>query len=1098
MFQVHPWSIFRRIGARALLGVAVSSFALSAQAKNLLVDGTGFETGVDGWEIMPYRFMQDPEDPATSYPDGWDMVSANPDTVREGNFALALRGSSGTMRHEVRWASLELDANSDYVFTVWAKVVSDALGTRNCPKSGLHGTLRVSNGERDAIPPHAMRISADNVKTCWQPLVFLFNTADIIPGREHPDDEYALRMIFDASSLDWAEQGDYTVYLDAAQLEKASTPTDYVAAVKKDIGVDVVPAGPGATVAERALRYYKLFEWNEDIEIQYYVRTEEGQARPRQIGAQVFDGYLKDSNGDPLLLLDQIRGSDPGNGGIATISIDPADLVGGSGSYEIVVGSTDLRVSESVFVGVLARAGGFAPSDLGLNQFGVMVNNYRYSHRSTNKDGHPGNDRPECEGAEPGDGACTSDVLFLAGPDPELTFWLLSRMDVPHVRVKHVFEPSGFAPHDQIDGTWRLTQARWFAELAAKWDIKILAILGDDIEVIERPEEDTVWGYPSYMSPEAIPGAAGWEAFLAGNQRCWQELAGELGGLIYAYEIFNEPTSVRNSLPLANLGELAQLANQTFGALDPDALVVGYGLTGMSPRGLSHSDEYPQGRDVLFKEFIQMGALNTMDVGALRIGATSEVAAYVDSAYNEGLAMRLAYCGRSLKAEVDRLIRAYDPANVGKSFWITETNFVSESMYSRFDYVNSRDHGLLGRRVDPQRAVARMIQQQFHSIVAAGFERGYYFNFDNSQFCGIHNPAFRSLFDVYKSPRSSLIAFYTVAQQLAGAEFLSQVNPGRQRVYMKFSRGRYDLVVVYLLDPGARTFKFTTGKPTRNYDMWANQVSRPTLGVEPVYIWGRGLHMDSVIENIERQVALVDAGYDPVEVADAFENGYDAVKFAALSPPSEEDGDEAGPNLRFKSLPSFSSTYWDFECPAQTWLGFNAPDMTDRVIKYANRFGEISDFGIVVSGEYTVGYQDDADGRQTGIHSDATVMLGAELFREYRYLKQQLLAPYGLTEAYVNIRDRDNTNVGTYLIATNDDSVTQDPRYRLEDFRRNWADMREKRANVPVHTVDLVELFNENGYLLNGSTEYLLDIIVFATNNRAELGIDNVEFSATP
>ena len=52
--------------------------------------------------------------------------------------------------------------------------------------------------------------------------------------------------------------------------------------------------------------------------------------------------------------------------------------------------------------------------------------------------------------------------------------------------------------------------------------------------------------------------------------------------------------------------------------------------------------------------------------------------------------------------------------------------------------------------------------------------------------------------------------------------------------------------------------------------------------------------------------------------------------------------------------------------------------------------------------------------------------------------------------------------------------------------------------NVPLHSVDLVELLTENGFTVDDDTEYLLDIVLYAMDDNTEIGLDNVSFTATP
>lgn len=1050
--------------APALISLICSTTAVSA---NLLLDGSGFETGPDGWDVLAERFIQDPSNPTAEYIDVYDVATAPLDTVPEGSYFLSLHGDPWLQRHAVRWPMTALSPDTDYTFSVLVKGNIDAVTHDDCSKLGFYTDLRVTNGDASVLTNGGMRMISGDVTNCWSRLVFQFNTADIPVQARHPDGMYSFKLHFSTTRQQWSNEHDYQLYVDAVQLEEGASATPYSSPRTYDIGVDVQSVSLGDPLDERALRRYKLFEDTEPLNFRYWVHAEEGSPRPGPLGYRVVDAYELNENGRPEILIDMVQIPDPLDG-IGTIEIDADDLKDGSGIYKLVVAAPLELITEELIFGILKPETPYMGADPNDVIFGAQLPHFRYLHMDRNHDGYDFNDRPECENAPTGTPACTTKRMIVMGPDPAVTFTLLKRLGIHHLRIKHLFLPAAIAPTTGLNGAWDATQTRWFAELANEHNMTIDAMIGDEIDVVEDLSKSNAAGYPAWMSPVAIGGPEGWEAFFEGNTRHYYELSQELAGLVEGWEVFNEPTSIRNNMPLEHLLHLDSLATSVFHTLDPGSRVVGFGLTGMSPRGLIASEEFPQGRDALFGEFIEAGGLNYMDVASIRFGNTVEMETYADSAYTHGLAMRLVYCGRALHTEVNRLIDAYDPANRGFPFWATETNIMAGSGYKKFNVTNAADIGSVGRRVDPHRDAARLVSQLFVNAAATGVERVFYFSFDNIEFSGIFNAPYRSLVDVYGSPRSAMMVAQNAIRLLSGAELVEQTLTESKSVILFFENLTEDVVVLFRPDPSLPPLPFELDEQAFVFDMFGNRLERPNLGPEPVFIVGRSVDPHEFTRNMERQIGA----------------------------PRPQDA--SSPTLKFDAIPSVSPTRWDFECAPHIWLSQD-DNLFDRNINLGKRFGDTTEYGVIISGEYSCGYNDDIPGVPTAIHSDFTVMSGLELKTTYRYLKQQVVAPSGYVREYLGIKDRDGTQEGVFLLATNDDNVTSDPRYRVEDFRIAWAlPVAEGHLAVPEHTVDLMALLTENGFEVINGTEYLLDIVLYAWDEDAEIGVDNVFYTDTP
>jgi hypothetical protein len=1054
------------LGARCAKSVLILALATlgTADAENLLSDGTGFETGQDGWEVMAYRFIQDPAKPGVRYINPFDLDAAPADTIPEGNRCLALRGDPWLQEHEVRWPMTELEPNTDYTFSIYTKGVIDGIPLSDCEPLGVSAELRVSNGDSDALRNNSMRLIEGGVRSCWSRLIYHFNTADIEARRLHPEGKYSFLLVLNTTRQSWSNQHSYTIYLDAVQLERGTAATRYGEAESYDIGIDVNPTQVDDPVEERALRQYKLFEEDEPLQFRYWVHAAPQQPRPRAVGYRVIDAYMLDDNGKPKVWIEQHRLADPDEG-VGTFEIDAADLAGGSGIYKVIVGAPFDHASETLIIGVLKPQSDYMSIDPEGIIFGAQVANYRYVHMPRNNDGYDGNDLPECDDAPYGHPDCTTKRLLLAGPDPALSFTILRRLGINHLRIKHVYLPVGYAPISNPAGEWDLLQVQWFTELAHGYGMHINAMLGDKADAVEDPAAEAVLGYPAWMSP----GESGWEAFLAGNKMAYEKLSEAIPGLVTSWEVFNEPTSVRNNFTVEQLIQLDSLATDVFHVRDPGSRTVGFGLTGMSPRGLISSGPFPQGRDALFRDFIRAGGLSHMDVASIRLGNTSELGVYPDSAYTDGLAMRLTYCGRALYTEVNRLVDAYDPDHSGFDFWVTETNFMSGSGYQDYNVVNPADYGDKGRRVDSAREVARLLSQSMSNAAATGVKRIFYFSFENQEYSGIFNAPYRSLVDVFGSPRAGQLAYYNVIRFLSGAHLVEQSLPDGKRVFLFFENGDEDIVVVYHPDPSGPVVPFTVEQPALIFDMWGNRIQNPKMSPEPVFIVGRNIDPLALVRSIEAQMEA-------------------AVAMA---------GDAGDPTLRFQQLPSVNGIRWDFECAPHMWLSTDN-DLRNRTITVAKRFDDDTQRGVIISGETSYGYNDNIAGTPTAVHSDFTVFTGAQLKTAARYLTEQIVATSGYLRQYLVIKDRAETQTGTFLLATNDDRVTTDPRYRIADFDLHWVDLPESRFDVPKHDVDLLELLSENGFEVDNGTEYLLDLVVYAMNDDAFVGLDNVAFVATP
>ncbi len=1049
----------------ALLGAALCSPA-ALGATNKLPDGFGFETGPDGWDVMPHYAFQDPADTTTSYPRGWRMATAVADTALEGDFCLALEGGPTLQYHDVRWAPVLLEANTDYTFSAYLKVESDYYGG-GCGQAGFGASFAVTNGFGTALTHQAMRDHDSDLTTCFERIYFHFNTADIQAGNLHPRSMYGFRLTIDTTQRSPTDTGEYTVYVDAVQLEKSAAPSAFLPPKPLDVGLDVIPAAADAPVAERALRHYKLFEESEALEFRCWVYARPGSQRPRGVGVRVEDAALRNADGSPLVLVERLRLSDPGQGVAGNFTLDHADLEAGSGIYRIVFGAPLEDESEELVFGVLHPAHPAAAVPAADHQFGVQLGNFKYLHRLVNEDGDPNNDRPECDGAETGDPECTVRVLYALGPDPNLPLWMIERLGIPHLRVKHVFHPKGYAPTDSLNGTWDLSYVERFVDTVNQYQIGILGMTGDDLHEVENLAAKTVNGYPGWMSPDL----QGWQAFCDGHLRAYQELAATLGNRVEAYEVFNEPTSIRNSMTAAKLAQLDQGSSDVIANAGLDVQVVGFGLTGMGPRGVNAAPDFPQGRDALFGEFIELGGLNAMDVAAMHVAVTSEIEIYPDSLYNHGLEMRLAYCARALKTEIDRLIEVGDPTNEGFPFWVTETSFLSGSVYPKFDIPGASDVGTAGRRVDPHREVARLMAQEFVNFVASGWQRAYYFNFDATLFVGVNNGVFRSLVDVYGSPRTALGAFYNVSQNLAGATFVERFESDAiKRVFLKFERGSDDIIVAYSLDAHFPDLPFQLSEPAIYVSMWGKQVINPELSPDPIFIHGPDLDLFGVASQIEEQAA------------------------AARAPLSLQDSDD--PTLTFDHIPWTGKYQWDFECASHLWLGSepNPEDLNDRYIQFIQRFTDGLHRQMVPQGELFQGYTDEIDGVSTSVHSGETLFLGSDLLNHYGSLSEQVAALIGEVEQYLVISERGGINTGVYLYGCTDTTITQDPRYHLPLLDPAQVDLVERRLNVPAHQVDLVELLTEKGYLIDPAKEYLVDLVSYAVGDGAVFGIDAVYY----
>ncbi len=1066
-----PMSILstnRESALQAAAGITTSLLICSSAlgVVNRLPDGSGFETGPDGWDVMPHRPIQDPVAPSTSYPRGWRIGVAPADTTVEGNFSLVLEGGPTLQYHDVRWGPVELEPNTDYTFSAYLKVESDYYAG-GCEAAGFGSFFNVTNGPGIAISPKMIRDQDSDLRTCFERIYFHFNTGDIAEESRHPQDKYGFRLTIDTTKLGATDSTDYRIYIDAAQVSIGATARSYIPPKVHDIGIDVIPAGDDDQVSERALRHYKLFEESEPIELRYWVYTRPGSPRPQRVGLRVEDAYLRDEESAPLILVPGFPIADPGVGGTGTITIDQADLEGGSGTYRVLVGAPlDGEWEEFVF-GVLRPPHPDANVPADDHQFGVQLGNFKYLHRLINQDGDPSNDRPECEQAENGDPECTTRVLYADGPDPNLPLWMIERLGIPHLRIKHVFHPKGYAPTDSIDGTWDLTYVDRFVDTVNQYDLNILAMTGDVLHKVEDFSAQTVTGYPVWMNADS----SGWQAFLDGNERMYQELAATLGDRVHAYEVFNEPTAIRNSIQPADLAQLDQVASDVIANAGLDVKVVGFGLTGLGPRGVNAAPDFPQGRDALVGEFISMGGLETMDVAAMHVAVTQEIDVYPDSLYNHGLEMRLAYCSRALKTELKRLIEARDPDNIGFPFWVTETSYLSGSVYPKFDIPGATDIGLLGRRVDSHRETARLVAQEFVTLLSSGWERAYYFNFDATLFIGVNVGVFRTLVDVYGSPRTALGAFYNLSQNLAGARFVGKFEKAHsKRVFVKFERGDDDIIVLYSLDPNTVDIPFHIQEPSIYVDMWGAQVEDPVLSPDPIYIHGPELDLNSVAGQIEEQAA----------------------KFDDLAVKGEDDE----PTLRFDRIPRTGKHEWDFECAAHLWLAHepNPEDLTGRTIDYVQRFTDGINRQMVPEGEFFQGYADEINGVSTSVHSGETVFTGSRLLAHSDSFTEKVAVVEGDVEQYLVISERGSAQFGVYLIGYSDPAISQDPRYRLLDLDPGFIDPIEKRINIPPHEVDLIEVLEEGGFFVDPSEEYLLDIVTFAVGDGAVFGIDDVRY----
>jgi hypothetical protein len=1051
----------------------------------MLPDGSGFETGPDGWDVLPYHVFQDPTDAATLYPRGWELVTAVVDTIPEGGFALSLDGSRYLQKHDVRFPAIEMEQNTDYVFSIYAKVKSDYF-TGGCEPATFGGNLEVTNGDGAAIPSSGMRFKDADLTSCWKRIYFQFNTADIPPSGAHQLNKYGLRLLFDSTKRELTDNFDYQILLDAAQLEKGTEPTSYMPPRDYDLGLDIVPADNHAPVAERAMRHYRCFDEGEVLSFRYWVYARPGVSRPTGVGYRVEDTYAKDASGKPVVWIDQQVLEDPGGGAIGTLVVDEAALEGGTGTYRLVIGAPAERERSDLVFGVLHPRHQAAEVAADLHQFGVQLGNFKYLHRLINEDGDPTNDLPECEDALPGDIECTRRLLYALGPGPDLAFWMIQRLGFPHVRIKHVFHPKGYAPLDTLTGNWDLTQLEWFVDTARNYDLNVLAMTGDGLHEVENPASINVAGYPEWMSPDAAPDPIGWANFVAGHQRAYEELTQTLGDRVYAYEVFNEPTSIRNSITPSRLSDLDRVSREIVQAAGVSSVTLGFGLTGMGPRGVNAAVDFPQGRDALFGEFISLGGLGSMDAAAMHLAVTPEIAAYSDSIYNHGLEMRIAYCGRALKQELERLIDAHDPVHRGFPFWLTETSYLSGSVYPQYSVPKSSDVGSGGRRVDDHREVARLVAQEFVNIMATGWERAYYFNFDATLFVGVNNGVFRSLVDVHGSPRTALNAYYNVSQNLAGASFVERMEGERaKRVYLKFRRGADDIVVVYSLDASFPDIPFEIGEPVIYVNMWGKQVHNPVMSPDPVYIHGYSLDLYAIGTEIERQ-------------AQAFESVYELQSRSSHKGSGGTAGHQLadGPTLRFKRIPRTTRYEWDFECPSHLWLPFepSPEDLTGRTVDYLQRFADGQSRQFVLEGEYSQGYTDTLSGLSTSVHSGDTVFEGTDLLTRFNHLREQILVRDGNAEQYLVISSRDGSQAGIYLIGYTDDQVYTDPRYRLPDFSPDQADFVEKRIALPLHIVDLVEVLNEGGFFITPGEEYLLDLVTYVIDDPTSIVIDDVGY----
>lgn len=1045
----------------------VMAAAPALAGENMLPDGSGFETGPDGWDVLGYRVFQDPGNPQTKYPRAFELISTASDSL-DGLCVLVLKGNPHLQMHEVRFPAMELHPDTDYALSIYAKVVSEYF-QGGCEPATFGASLTVTNGDGTALASNHMRDVSAALTTCWDRLYFHFNTADIDPGVSHPLNMYGLKLTIDSTKRSVTDVYDYQVLLNAAMFEVGTLPTEYEPSRDYDIGLDIIPAADDAPVTERALRHYRLFEEDEPLEFRYWIYAKPGLDRPSPIGYRVVDAYALNDNGKPLVFIKHRVLPDPGNGIAGNFTIDHADLEGGSGTYRVVVGAPLELVHDNLVFGILHPPHWSTELDPEQIAFGTQVGNFKYLHRMLNEDGDPNNDLPECEGAEPGDPLCSRRLLYAMGPDPNLPFWMLDRLGLPHMRIKHVFHPSGWAPIDTITGTWDLTFIDWFVDTAGQHDLQILGMTGDGLSEVENFRSLNVNGYPPWMSPKTYPDPIGWQNFLAGHERAFEELAAVVGDRVYGYEIFNEPTRLGNSITPERLVALNQVSTDILRDAGLSVKGIGFGLTGMGPRGVVRTPDFPQGRDTLFGEFIALGGLNAMDAAAMHLAVTSEIGDYPDSLYRHGLEMRLAYCGGALKTEIERLIDALDPVNRGMPFHVTETSFLSGSVYRKYNVPKSIDVGEGGRRVDDYREAARLVTQQFINILGSGWERGYLFNFDATLFVGVHNGVFRSLVDVHGSPRPALNAYYNVAQNLAGATLVERMEGENAiRIYYKFERGPGDVIVAYSLDASLPDLRFQLEDPVLYIDMWGNRMTTPKVGVDPIYIHGQNLDLLSISQQIEAQ-ARASHGSDPL-------------------------GGKASPGLSFQRIPRVSKTWWDFECPAHIWLPFvpNPEDLTGRNVEYLQRFVDGQGRGLVLGGEFCMGYFDEFPNISTSVHSGETVLEGSELLTRYNNLCERVLVRNGHAEQYLVISDRAGSQSGVYLIGYSDTNLYSDPRYLLPEFSVELVDFDEKRIDLPLHRIDLVELLSDNGFFVIPGVEYLLDIVTFTVGAAAAIVIDDV------
>ncbi len=1044
-----------RFAQTAMLLITALACTPPAAATNLLLDGSGFETGTDGWDVLPSRDIQDPA--LADYRRAWGFNTAPVDTVFEGSRALALYGDPELREHEVRWPAIALEPDTDYVFSVYTKVEIEGYPGADCEPAGIYAYLQISNGSSIAISPSDIRDKETTLRSCWSRLYFHFNTADITELGEHPTGHYGFRLVINSRKRDWANEADYSIYVDAAQLEQASTPSVYSKAQPYDIGIDAWRPAQSASLAERARYTYKLFESTEAIRLRYWVAVEEGRARPRAIVARVVDVYQLNAQRRPRILIPMIRLDDPGSG-VGELSLDPRALDGGSGIYRIRIVAPLEGVEEELIFGVLRPFDPAAVIDNDANPFGVQVSNCRYSHAHINEDGDPSNDRPECVGAPDGDPECTTEVLETVGPDPNETFWLLRRLGIPHMRIKQVYHPNGFAPNTDQQGTWNLTPLVWYTDAARAFDIEILAMIGDDLKHVENLSSPGLMGYPEWMSPETLGGEPGWQNFVATNATAIQKLVETVGDRIFAYEVFNEPSSLRNSIPADKLIELDQSVLDAIVAEDSSAHVLGFQMTNMGERGANWSPDFPQGRNRAIQEFIEQGGMRAMTGIAMHLPMAQRVDDHADSLYNHGLALRLIHCSRATRGELNRLVWAYDPEMFDNDYWATETNFMASSSYPKYN-IPGRDEALPdGRRVDSAREAARELTQHMVTMLGAGWERIHYFVFESAAYTGVHHGVFRSLVDVYGSPRTKLMAYYALSQMLAGAEHVDFVAGAQSRVFETFRRDDKDIVVAFSVDPTIPDFPIQL--PAEVRDMWGNLQAAPVFGPDPIFVTVTAGAADAIVRALQEQGAAFDA---------------------------------AAPTLHFDGLPHIAPMGWDLECLSQLWLAYQDDDILGREVRYLKRFDTAEDLGFVLSGEYSQTHQDNRGPVSTAVHSGETAVSGADLLSRYAVLTEQITTTVDL-EQYFLIRDREGGQRGAFLVAHTDPG--KDPRTFVEVFRQSWADVEERRIAVPTHTVEIAALLEEKGFVVDPAKDYLVDLVLVAIGDGSRVAVDDVFYRA--